>query len=468
MIERLDDTIVAVASAPGAASLGVVRWSGPKAIPLADRLITPVRVANLPGARRVRAEVRVADELTLPCCVCVFREPKSYTREDLVEVHTVGSPAALELVRAQALAGGALPAEPGEFTARAFLRGRLDLSQAEAVAGVIRAEDDTQLRAARRLLEGALAKPLFAVRDRLAELLALIEAEIDFAEEPIEFISPEAVRERLAETRESVRELIGPEPPAMGGDELPQIMLVGPPNAGKSTLLNRLAGMERAITAEQAGTTRDVLSAPAPLGRGWAMVCDSAGLDEVSEGVISQGQAATVQAVPQADVVCVVWDMTQPDDGALEKKLSRLALGPVVVAANKCDLVWCEAWESIVGRLAGWSQGPVCVVSAAEGMGVDRLRSLLAEAAFGSPRHLSTVGREARWGTARQGAAIALAEQAIDRAQALVDQQDGADASGDLLAFELREAIDHLGAVTGEVSTDDLLSLVFADFCIGK
>ena len=215
MLDRLDDTIVAISSPPGSGPLGIVRLSGPEALPITDRMartVTGKLLANRPGSTRIPGDVLPGDDVSLPAEFYVFRAPRSYTRQDLIEIHTVGSPAALELVRRRALELGALAAEPGEFTARAFLSGAMDLAKAEAVAGVIRAQSDTQLRAARRMMDGALSRRTVETRNELAELVALVEADIDFAEEPIDFITPTAVRDRLETIRDRLDALLD-EPP---------------------------------------------------------------------------------------------------------------------------------------------------------------------------------------------------------------------------------------------------------------
>ena len=275
MLDRIDDTIVAISSAPGYGAVALIRLSGPHAITIADRMSKTEEDTPLSdhlGSSRIVGEVAIEEGLYLPAFFYLFRTPHSYTRQDIVEIQTVGSPSSAELVRKRAIQLGALPALPGEFTARAFFGGAMDLSQAEAVGGLIRAQTDTQLRAARRIMEGVLAKQLTKSLDALAELLALVEADIDFAEEPIEFLTPPELCARLGEVSSQLEGLRTSAPSVERFDVLPRILLLGPPNAGKSSLMNRLSGIPRAICEAVAGTTRDILSAPISLGHGEAIL----------------------------------------------------------------------------------------------------------------------------------------------------------------------------------------------------
>jgi tRNA modification GTPase len=468
MLDRLDTTIVAISSAPGYGAMGIIRLSGPDAVPIADRmarLSVPPRLVARVGSTRASGEVRLDEELSLPAAFYLFRRPRSYTRQDIVEIYTVGSPAAVEMVRLRALEFGAVPAEPGEFTARAFLNGAMDLSSAEAVAGVIRAQTDTQLQASRRMMDGNLATNLRTVRNDLAELVALVEADIDFAEEPIDFITPQALRERLAVIVERLRELLHRSAVVERLDVLPHILLVGPPNVGKSSLMNRLSGTSRSICAAVAGTTRDILSAPIRIGRAEAILLDTAGVDRSEEEIIAEAAARTVSAAECVDLVCLVVDVTVPDDDLLFEIVRALDAGRIVIAANKCDLITAEEADRRLELLESRRLGPVCLVSALDGTGVDTLRDAFGEALASD---VTTAPGEAVLISRRQQAAVEDAVETIGRAVSLSETARETIDCADLLALELHEALDVLGTVTGEVTTEDLLGLVFANFCIGK
>jgi tRNA modification GTPase len=465
MLDRLDETIVAISSAPGHGPLGIVRLSGGKALEIADRLARlrggePLR--NRPGFRCVAGEVLLDADALLPARFLVFRKPRSYTREDLVEIQSIGSPAVLELIRRRAIEMGAVPAEPGEFTARAFLHGAMTLPEAEAVAGLICAQSDTQLRASRRMLDGAFARRILEARGQLAELVALVEADIDFAEEPIEFITPPALCRRLDEIAQGLRRLLTDATPVERLDALPRILLFGAPNVGKSSLMNRLSGTERSICAAAAGTTRDILAAPMRFGRGEAILLDTAGVDASLDEVIAAARAATLCEAERVDLVCVVADATRPVG---TEAIRALDVARTVVAANKVDLLNREAIDQAVDAWRRQGLGPVCPVSAVTGEGVEDLRRVLS-AAVGEAE--TTTLTEAVVLTERQAKGVSEANEAIQRALALADQAGETVDCADLLAFELREALDALGAVVGEVTTEDLLGQVFARFCIGK
>jgi tRNA modification GTPase len=473
MLDRLDDTIVAVSSAAGNGAVGIVRLSGPKAIDIADTMVKvagDVPLARRPGSTRISGEVRPAEGIGLPAVFYVFRAPHSYTRQDLVEIHSIGSPPVLEMIRRRAMALGAVAAQPGEFTARAFLNGAMDLTKAEAVAGVIRARTDTQLRASRWMMDGRLSHEISDARDELAELLALVEADIDFAEEPIQFINPVALRERLATIDARLSRIPAETKSAERLDALPRILLLGRPNAGKSSLMNALSGTSRAICAAAAGTTRDILSAPIRLGplngvKGLAILLDAAGVDPSEDAIIAQARALTLDAAQRVDLVCLVVDLGAHEDAAALGLVHSLELPRVVVAANKCDLLSDRDVAQRVRRMEAWNIGPVRRVSAKSGAGTDGLRAAFVEA-LGETAG-TTLG-EAMLLSERQRSAIADAGSAIGRAMNLGETATETVDCADLVAFELREALDALGAVTGEVTTDELLGRVFANFCIGK
>src|SRR5688572_1455739 len=307
-----DDTIAAISSSAGPAPRMIVRLSGRDAHTIARALVDTN--ADVVGATAVRARLRFAG-VSVPSWVYLFKGPRSYTGDDLVEFHLPGNPLLVRMLMDELVARGARPAEPGEFTARAYFNGRMDLTQAEGVAAVVCAHGEEELSAARQLLAGELARRLRPAMDRIAETLALVEVGIDFSEEDVTFLSAEEVGRRAAEVAADLRRLMDESPRFERLSHEPCVVLVGRPNAGKSTLLNALAGWERAVVSRVAGTTRDVVSAEVVLRDGIVIVMDAAGLEEevpAAEDRSPETQIArqmherALRAVEAADVVVLV------------------------------------------------------------------------------------------------------------------------------------------------------------------
>jgi tRNA modification GTPase len=428
-----DDTIVAMSSAVGVAGRIIVRLSGADAPSILENFGVP----RGEHASARRAELRF-DGVACPAWVYQFESPGSYTGEDLIELHLPGNPVLARMVVDWATRHGARPAEPGEFTARAYFRGKLDLSQAEGVAAAIAAQNREQLAASRQLMAGELATRLRPDLETLAESLALLEAGIDFSDEGIEFISLRDLLGRFEgvighlETlaRESVRfEKLTHEP---------AIVLAGRANAGKSTLTNALSGQNRSVVSPVSGTTRDALSVEIVLRRGIARLIDAAGIEsEISGEIDRQMREMALAAIERADVLVLVRDST---DGRGEIQLTRL---PDIRVASKCDL-----------GTPGWSD--YLAVSAVRGEGMDELREKMDRVAFGSDSagaRLALSGRHVR-----------LLEEAVETLRRAPAAKD----SIELLAAEVRGAIDALGEILGIVTPDDILGRVFSRFCIGK
>ncbi|MCH7526896.1 MAG: GTP-binding protein [Planctomycetes bacterium] len=468
MFDLLDDTIAAVASPPGHAPRGIVRCSGPEAIPLAGQVFTAeigVDLAVVPGFRRLAGSVTLEPRCDVPAELFLFRGPRSYTRQDCVEFHVPGSPSVLAMLLDRLVQLGGRHAEPGEFTARAFLAGAMDLSQVEAVARTIHARSDAQLRAAQRALTGQLANRIERVLEELAELVALVEADIDFAEEPIEFITPAQLKERLKTLQKNLGDLVGKTASDERINVLPHILLVGRSNVGKSTLMNRLTDLDRAICSPVAGTTRDLLSAPIRLGRGEAVLLDAAGVDPNMEDLMAAAGATTCETAGRVDLLCMVVDLSrEPDDSVLEFRNGSPKV-PYVVVGNKIDLLDKQTLRRRKASLGKISRSPVCLTSATCGDGLDQCRQLLTDA-LALPD--TCVGGDVLVVTVRQREALASSLAAIQRCISEASDIGETIDRADILAFELREALESLGSVVGSVTTEDLLSRVFASFCIGK
>ena len=479
MLFDINDTIVAIASAAGPAARTIVRLSGPWALTLAGDAVAE-ELANLPGFRAMPAVLRLHQSfgrlrtvsevepplrMELPCRVYLFRAPRSYTRQDVVELHVpgevVGRLLVGELVRA-----GARPAQPGEFTARAFFNGRLDLARAEAVADIIDAEADAQLRSAVGVLEGALGRVCLPAAEALTEALALVEASIDFAEDGVELRPPDELAaqvDRAAARLEEALAAAGRWTPALAE---PRVAIAGRPNAGKSSLLNALSGADRAIVSALAGTTRDVLSAPARLADGReVLLLDAAGLQDHADELWQAAHRAARQALASAEAVLFVADAPAanwPAEAALLAEVAALnRRAALVVLAAKCDQPYDATPPAELARRHG---ADMLAVSSHTGVGLDELRALLARR-LEAP---SADGGQAILLHDRQREALHAAAGSAERAAGLLASADAVADVAELAAVELRQALAALGQITGQVATEEVLAAIFARFCIGK
>ena len=471
MYASTDETIVAVSSARGSAPRGIVRMSGPEAVALAEQIFTlhgDGRLTEAGGFTRHVGQV-VLDEgrVCLPAEVYLFRAPRSYTGQDIVEFHVPGSVPVLSMLVESCMALGARLAEPGEFTARAFLAGRWTLEQVEAVAETIHARSDAQLRAAGAHRAGAVGTRLKAIAEDLTDLVSLVEADIDFSEEPIDFITPVQLSERLARIYDRLSEFLEGARLHERIAVMPRVVLIGKPNAGKSALLNALSGMDRAICSPVAGTTHDVLTAPVQTGYGEVLLVDTAGRGPSESKFQSlTDEAARVQA-EHGDLVCVVVDLAAAKDGlAVEEFLARCREEQIIVVAAKIDLL-SEALRVQRLELLGVdaSAGDVCLVSAVTGEGIADLADRIGKRLLHQP---TTVAEQKIFLNARQAESLAQTVDSIVRAEEILPRCVDTSDRADLIAFELRRALDHLGAITGNVCSEEIFSRIFSRFCIGK
>ncbi len=476
MFSQLDDTIVAISSPPGSGVRGVLRLSGPQAFELASTVFTPADGSNITDARghqRLCGSLRIAEDATLPAEAYTFRAPASYTRQDLVELHAIGSPPVLAILLERLTAGGARIAEPGEFTGRAYLSGAMDLTRVEGVAAMIHAQTDAQMRASEALLHGALSRRTHAMRDELADLLALIEAEIDFAEEPIEFISSESILATIERTAADLQELLEKSESVERLELCPRIVLVGLPNAGKSTLFNALTGVDRAIQSATAGTTRDVIVAPLKLAHGEVLLCDTAGVFTPSEtsdpglpdalALLEKVEIATARAIATADLILVVLDILQAPVQTLATIVPRLKGRRYAIVVNKIDQLQASGNE--LALTLGDTGNVLAEVSAATGRNIDQLLLRLDENLLS---YADKQGEALLSLSNRQRQALREAVDALHRARELVLPEACADTHRELLAMEIRQAMQALSLLLGEVTTEDLLGRIFSRFCIGK
>ena len=443
------DTIAAVATPPGRGGIGIVRISGPRARSIVEGVCGAVpapRVATFTSFRDADGQV-IDQGLAL-----LFAAPHSYTGEDAVELQGHGGPSVMRLLLARCVELGARIAEPGEFTKRAFLNGKLDLAQAESVADLIDAATATAARAAARSLEGEFSREVHALVEALTELRVYTEATLDFPEEDIEFLREGDVVARLAAQRASLGRILAR---ARTGTLLRDglaVVLVGRPNVGKSSLLNALAREEAAIVTPVPGTTRDPVERRVEVAGIPLAVIDTAGLRDTDDAVERIGIERTWAALARADVALVLVDAREEggneEDRAILDRLPREL--PRVVVHNKSDLA----------GVAPRAQGSEVWICAREGAGVD-----LVEAAVLAAVGASEGTEETYLARERHVAALREAAAHMDRADAHVTAQPPAI---ELFAEELREAQEALSSITGAFSADDLLGAIFGTFCIGK
>lgn len=468
---RMHDTIVAMSSPAGSGPRAILRASGPDAQAIAERVFTPIPprpLGMLGGFRAVQGLCR-ADERApqYPARALVFRAPRSYTRQDLIELHIPGNPLLAAALLEAMVQAGARRAEAGEFTARAFFSGRIDLSQAEAVCDLISSSSDTQRRSALAMLGGTVRQACAAASEDLANTLATVEASIDLAEEAIELACPQTLAAALTRRAEGLGDLAtraGDIPDAV---EQPRVVLAGAPNAGKSTLLNALSGQDRAITSALAGTTRDVLSAPLPLpGSATVLLVDAAGLGYDRDPLARAAHEAARQAVQRADLLLLVVDShnTNAHPDLREEILAMNPNVPRMTVNTKADLIDASAREALRGAPVPPDHEPVAVVSGQTGAGIDPLRHRISEMLdLSAERDAGSLGLHRR-----QKASLRTAEQACRNAAALLEGASDIAAVADIAAVEIREAIAHLGSIDGRALSEDILGRIFARFCVGK
>ena len=454
------DTIVAISTPPGRGGIGIVRLSGPLAASIGAQLVClrqplePGRVRLADIMDRTEPDAERIDEAV----VTFFAAPHSYTTEDLVEIAAHGSPIVLDLLVRRAIDLGCRLAEPGEFTERAFLAGRIDLTQAEAVRDLIEAQTLTQARQAASQMGGALSRRVQPIKQSLVELIAMLEAGIDFAEDDVDVTPKKEIARRIDQITPPLAALEASFARGRVIHDGLTLAIVGRPNVGKSSLFNRLVERDRAIVTATPGTTRDLVTERISLDGIPLELVDTAGLRETLEEVEQLGIARSREALADAGLVLVVLDATQPLNEEEKNLLAAIEGRPALVAVNKSDLAEVE---SVNGDLSAATSAGISALStsALTGEGIAALRQRIVALATGGastePGMLTNIRHQQAIAAARS----ALADAANANANNIPHE---------MILIDLYRGLWALDSLTGQTTPDDILNLIFATFCIGK
>jgi tRNA modification GTPase len=465
MIASNDDTIGAISTPLGEGGIGIVRLSGKDALRIVERIFSSPKNKTLSDQEsHCITYGRIHDPETGTSIdevlVTIMKSPASYTREDVVEINCHGGMVPLRETFELVLRYGARMAEPGEFTKRAFLNGRIDLSQAEAVLDLIRAKSEESRRIALEQLQGGLSKKITELRDDIARVCAQAEVQIDFPEDEIEPASETHLRESTHRIEKELEDLGKTFREARFFREGLSTTIVGRPNVGKSSLLNSLLKRDRAIVTDIPGTTRDVLEEYLNIHGLPLRIMDTAGIRDVSDAAEREGVSRSLSSIEHADLVIALFDSSEPLNDQDLRVLDKIRARNALIVLNKSDLSYALN-ETETKRLRADPRRPVLHISATRGDGLDLLKTTIFESCLKD-------WKEEREGIVvsnlRHKTAIEHARSALTRARNVLTGNQPLE----FLALEYRDALDHLGEIVGTVTADDILDMIFNDFCIGK
>lgn len=452
-----DDTIVALATPPGIGAIGVIRISGKQTFDVVNEMFPSKDLHALASHTMqvgyLQENGQVLDEVVLS----LFKSPRSYTGEDVIEISCHGSPFIQENIIKAITAKGIRVAKPGEFTQRAFLNGKLDLTQAEAVADLIASNTEASRKTALHSMRGGFSSDLQALREQLIRFSAMIELELDFAQEDVEFADRKALNDLVAQLNFSTQQLISSFQLGNVIKNGVQVAIIGKPNAGKSTLLNTLLNENRAIVSDIAGTTRDTIEEVLNIQGVLFRLIDTAGIREHTRDLIeSIGVARSFEKMRAANVVIYLFDVNEIDAGTLQTVVDDFAKEKIqyLLIGNKVD----GKEAAVTKQFASFAN--IIFISAKEHTNIDQLKNaLVAKAIQGDINTEATIVTNARHYEALQKLSNALA-----------DVQRGLDDKipGDLLALDIRQCLHYLGTITGQITNEDQLDFIFSKFCIGK
>ncbi len=456
-----DDTIAAISTAPGEGGIGIIRLSGSRALRIAGQLFIGAHCADIAAAPTYSLHYGhvahpVSGEWLDEALLAVMRAPHSYTREDVVEIQCHGGMLPLRNILDATLSCGARLATPGEFTKRAFLNGRIDLAQAESVIDIIRAKTDAGLQLAARQLQGKLSAQVTQMRDALQQLLALIEASIDFSDDDIELISSAQIQRELRDCLDELSRLLATAREGKIERDALSLAIVGKPNVGKSSLLNLLLQEERAIVTPIPGTTRDAIEEYINLSGIPIRLIDTAGVRETDDHVERIGVERTRRIIEQADMALCLFDRSAPLTADDAQFADLVADKDKLVILNKVDLPAQWTTAELLDRFS--APAPTIELSITQHVGVDALKQAIIAQVSDVPLESVAVTN------ARHTQALTAAQASLRHAE----QSAQAEMSPEFIAVDLRDALRHLGDITGETTTEDILERIFSTFCIGK
>ncbi|HET6253172.1 MAG TPA: tRNA uridine-5-carboxymethylaminomethyl(34) synthesis GTPase MnmE [Puia sp.] len=451
------DTIVALATPPGIGAIGVIRVSGPEAFAIVGRLFAGKDLTTQSSHTLHVGILKEGDEQLDEAVVSLFRGPRSYTGEDVIEVSCHGSPVVLERVIQAVVRGGARLAKAGEFTQRAFLNGKMDLAQAEAVADLIASQSAAAANTALHTIRGGFSRALRELRERLVSFSALIELELDFSQEDVEFADRRQLYHLIGEASETTTALLQSFRLGNVIRNGVSVAIVGKPNAGKSTLLNTLLNEERAIVSEIAGTTRDTVEETLNIGGIVFRLIDTAGIREHTADVIEQiGVGRSLEKMEQADIVVYLFDVREAVNGdgvGAEVREDLITRGKAfLLAGNKVDMA---------DGLVAMRYPEEVLISARDGRGIDVLKRRLVDLVLQGE---TAIGDGAVVTNVRHYEALQKVEEGLKTIRRGLDDL----LPGDLLALDIRHCLHYLGEITGEITTEERLGYIFSKFCVGK
>lgn len=451
----IHDTIVALSTPNGLGAIAVIRLSGNEAISIANNLFEGKDLTQVPTHTLHFGSIKHEEEILDEVVASIFKGPRSYTKEDVVELSCHASPYIIEQLLQLTILKGARIAQPGEFTQRAFLNGRFDLAQAEAVADLIAAENKAAHGNAIRQMRGGFSGEIKEFREKLIHFASMIELELDFSEEDVEFASREELKALVNQLMVPINGLIKSFELGNAIKNGIPIVIAGKPNAGKSTLLNALLNEERAIVSNIAGTTRDVIEDVMNIDGVSFRFIDTAGLRDTEDEIEAIGVTRTREQMQKASVILYLIDLEQADLQETEKEINDLQTEriPYLLIGNKADIAEASIQEQILA-----AEG--LLISAKNKTDLDQLKQALMKVV-----DLEGLNAEVTFVTnSRHVSILRNTNEALERVIGGIDNQ----ITNDFLAMDIRQALHHLGEITGEITTDDLLDNIFSKFCIGK